>query len=601
MVGTGWEELDLIEEQRNQEDAEMRTISQCQGGAWIGMCAGIVLGMVSAGHAAGTTWTNTVGSGDWGTAANWDGGVPNSTTTAYFTNVTANSYTGLQNTVGAQVATLILSNAGAGSVVLNVNKDVTVFEQGQGRDVTTSGLVVRARSVVEVNNGGLLSVKAYGLREGGMLRVNAGGVFSNNAANVLSGIHGGTTPSSLHVNGGYYYDNSAMRVGLSGNGATLLFNNGATGVFAYGLNVGYGNAANATISNATLSVVGQSLTVGDGSAAVLAQLNVGSGAVVSNSVSMVIGNGHQTSTCSGTGVVSQTGGTFYQAGAVSMGAGSSANKGETAYLNIYGGTFMLANELQMGPATDKSACFLVVSNGVFRHIGSQIRLGISTNATSEISVAEGGYLSATGAVVVGESVMSSTNLFRVTGGAAWVTNAAGTARLYVRNNGTFRMDGGTTTVDRLIMTNVTGSAVLNKGTLALVNGSVSNGAVFVVGDGANAAVLSLNAGGTNRFADGLTFRTNSTMNVSISGTNTTNFGAADVTGTLSFEGASFVTVTLQGYTPQSKDSWLIAHATAVSATLPRADYGYMLDVVDDSGRKALRLRPTPRGTVVFIQ
>jgi fibronectin-binding autotransporter adhesin len=108
------------------------------------------------------------------------------------------------------------------------------------------------------------------------------------------------------------------------------------------------------------------------------------------------------------------------------------------------------------------------------------------------------------------TVSSGTNLVTVAGGNLYVTNAAGTAQLTVRR-GTFAMTGGTTVVDRFIATNTTGLLDFDGGTLTAKNMNVSNGSVFAIGNGVDAATLNLRGTG-HRFANGLSISSNATVN-----------------------------------------------------------------------------------------
>src|SRR5439155_19132623 len=84
-------------------------------------------------------------------------------------------------------------------------------------------------------------------------------------------------------------------------------------------------------------------------------------------------------------------------------------------------------------------------------------------------------------------------------------NAPGTGTLDIRR-GTLTFDGGSVTVDRLLLTNGIGSVIVfSSGTLHAKGTAVTNSQQFVVGDGASAATFHL-LGGVHSFNDGLRIR-----------------------------------------------------------------------------------------------
>lgn len=105
----------------------------------------------------------------------------------------------------------------------------------------------------------------------------------------------------------------------------------------------------------------------------------------------------------------------------------------------------------------------------------------------------------------GNSALTITN-----SGAVSVTNAPGNAGLEVRS-GTLSFNGGTVTVNQLVLTNGANSVfTFNAGTLATSGTSVSNSLPFVVGDGTHPATLHV-YGGVHSFANGLQIRNNASL------------------------------------------------------------------------------------------
>jgi len=169
-----------------------------------------------------------------------------------------------------------------------------------------------------------------------------------------------------------------------------------------------------------------------------------------------------------------------------------------------------------------------------------------------LTSANGGAVTATN-IVIGYA-SSSGNLITVAGGSLYATNATGGGALNV-NYGTFNLNSGTVTVNRLIATNGANSVVnFNGGTLTSSGTIISNGTQFVVGNGSSVATMKL-VGGTNVFASGLMIAANASvtnmatliapsMVVNAAGLFAMTGGLAAVNvvtnaGTFSFRGGSF--------------------------------------------------------------
>jgi hypothetical protein len=105
----------------------------------------------------------------------------------------------------------------------------------------------------------------------------------------------------------------------------------------------------------------------------------------------------------------------------------------------------------------------------------------------------------------------SSGLVSLNGGALIVTNSDQSAVLDVVG-GTLSQSGGTLTADYLIVTNQAGVVAFSNGQMTLGGSVVSNGAPFVVGDGADPATLNLPSG-LNTFANGLVISTGATLSI----------------------------------------------------------------------------------------
>ncbi|MDW8309851.1 MAG: PEP-CTERM sorting domain-containing protein, partial [Verrucomicrobiales bacterium] len=131
--------------------------------------------------------------------------------------------------------------------------------------------------------------------------------------------------------------------------------------------------------------------------------------------------------------------------------------------------------------------------------------------TNTLNIATGGSVIASNAYV-GLNAGADGNRINVTGGNLYVTNAPGTGTLDIRR-GTLTFDGGLVQVDRLVLSNGSAS-VFNFQAGHLITGStlVTNGAVFNIGNGLNAATMSLGAG-THAFSNGVQVTGNSQLRV----------------------------------------------------------------------------------------
>jgi hypothetical protein len=144
------------------------------------------------------------------------------------------------------------------------------------------------------------------------------------------------------------------------------------------------------------------------------------------------------------------------------------------------------------------------------------------------------------AATVGVLSTNVDNQITIAGGTLIVSNGLGGGVLDVRN-GTLTFNGGTVTVDQLVLTNGANSAfVFNTGLLTSGGTSVTNSQLFAVGDGTDAATFQLN-GGIHSFANNLEISNNSTLTGcgTINGNVVVDLGGtvlADCGGTLTFTG-----------------------------------------------------------------
>jgi T5SS/PEP-CTERM-associated repeat protein len=148
-----------------------------------------------------------------------------------------------------------------------------------------------------------------------------------------------------------------------------------------------------------------------------------------------------------------------------------------------------------------------------------LSIGLS-RANNQLAVTDGGTVLASNVYVYGGGPNSYGNEINISDGSLYVTNALGNATLELLG-GALALNGGTVTVDSLVVTN--GSlygAVSNNivsftgGTLSTKATTVNDGFLFTVGDGTHAATLTLASGGSgfHSFANGLSISSNAMLN-----------------------------------------------------------------------------------------
>jgi T5SS/PEP-CTERM-associated repeat protein len=114
-------------------------------------------------------------------------------------------------------------------------------------------------------------------------------------------------------------------------------------------------------------------------------------------------------------------------------------------------------------------------------------------------------------VIVGVNATSVSNVVNNCGGFLVVTNASATGTLDLRRGTLFLNSDGSLTVDRLLLSSgSSGVMAFLGGSLNTKGTSITNGQVFVVGDGTDAATFRLQ-GGMHSFANGMEISNNATL------------------------------------------------------------------------------------------
>ncbi len=406
--------------------------------------------------AQGTTniW-NVTASGPWEQGADWSLGVPSTTNAAILiTNavsktvtVSSNTFTTAPGSVtnfGLRVSgpsgstnTLLIANTATGNPFVLVNLTI---------DTNAIAIITNATLQVGVQSSGTLTIN-------GNVHVTTGGLFDSSNTGTMniglagsaafSVVGGGTALSAGVIIGSDFLSNTVLvsdsgsvwsNGGLKVESGTLIISNGAT-MFSLGGIVGGGNVTGIVIDTGSVWIT-DGLTVGNDESEFNQLIITNGGAVYVHGSSAVI---DQFSGGSNQVIVSGNGALL-----------------DASPANLYVGLFsFLPDRLDIGPGGTVLASFA--------------SLGLDSTAT---------------------------NLINVSGGALFVTNAFGsTMQIF---EGTLALNGGTVTVDDLILTTNLGTVAFSAGTLYSASTQATNGVPFVVGDGTDAANFNL-LGGVHSF------------------------------------------------------------------------------------------------------
>jgi fibronectin-binding autotransporter adhesin len=315
-------------------------------------------------------------------------------------------------------------------------------------------------------------------------------VVSNGAfvANGLGTIgHGVSSVSNVVVVTGtnsLWSNTSNLLVGLNGRGNRLVINQG--GIVQNDLaEVGSG-----TGSNNLVVVTDPGSIWTNASDLVIGGLGGRNQLVVSNGGTVLNLNGHvgvNSSSSSNAVFVTGLGSVWSNAGDIFLGESGRGNRlvisGGGTVVNAFG--FLGAESSgsnNLAVVTDTGSVWRSFQDLVVGSNGARNRLVISNSGT--VFAAN---------VLQGVSPASTNNRIELNGGALLVTNSSGDGILDIRR-GTNVLTAGRVEVDRLVMTNVLGVFEFKGGTLVTAGTSNSNGRVFTVGNGTNAATLELRGG-----------------------------------------------------------------------------------------------------------
>lgn len=498
-----------------------------------------ILGTMGAALGQTSTWNTTTGSPwSWGTAGNWTGGVPNSSTaTATFSlNFTGTPTVNLNNAAGftvnvinyedtgttGDVGLIIASGTGAGKLTLaGTTPTINAIN-----NVTISAAVDGATSLTKVG-AGLLTLSGANSYSG-TTSVNGGSV-------TVSGNHSGAT-------GGW---------SIGGDAVGVTFSSGSSISVGSGNNIGTVNGAGSaqrnvavagtvtTSSSSSLSIRGRNtFTINNGGSWTMqggvltiqplntsysAILTVNTGGSFTYSGTNTIVLTRSTSANTGSGTINLSGGTFTTSRGISN-SGAGTGSGSTNFNFSSGGTLKISNDV--GSIFTQSGQPFNVSMGSG---GGVIDTNGFNTGTSVGIIGAGGLTKAGMGTLTLSGVNSYAGTTTITGGTLSLgsggstgaltatTGISNNANLTINRNNTFQQttdlngqaitgSGSLTQAGSgiTILTAVntyTGATNINAGTLVLSTGSLADtaisvnnaGSTFAVWAGANA--LSLGSAG----------------------------------------------------------------------------------------------------------
>ena len=378
------------------------------------------------------------------------------------------------------------NNASSSSNVIVVTGPDSVWSNNGNLFVGNSGF----GNGLVVTNGGMVVVTVYGNQLGG------GNVIFGNASTASSNsvlVTGNT--SMLIVTNGWPLGNASLVVGQNGSLNALTIANGGIVDNSAGLTT-LGGSAYSTSNAVVVTDVGSklyagSLTVGGSGSSGIIFLG---GFLGGNNDTLTIQNGGFVGDSSATIGAGDTWGESGNNNSVLVtGAGSVWSNAGSLVVGNYGSS----NNLTVANASTVIATNLVLGAG-YSTGGGWPGPGPITGIIFHLEFPLFG------------SPLGISNSLSVSGGCLYVTNTADSPGTLNLVSGSLAINGGTVVVDRLCAASAVSTIAFNAGLLCSGGGIVSNGTMFVVGDGSSAAALNL-VGGTNVFANGLTIAPNASM------------------------------------------------------------------------------------------
>ncbi len=287
-----------------------------------------------------------------------------------------------------------------------------------------------------------------------------------------------------------------MTVGHVGAGNLLTITNGGA-VYNLGGGVGSENSNNVAIVTGAGSVWSNGLELHVGTLSSSNRLTIANGGKVFSNTGTI---GRDSIASNNVVVVTGPGSVWQNEDILSVGAMGSGNR-----LIITNGGAVFNNDGPIGSSSGSSSNTVTVGgNGAMWSNLGNLTVG-GSGSTNTLTIDTGGSVLASNAYV-GFNSPSVGNRINVTGGSLFVTNAAGTATLIVGQSGRgiYTQNGGTVTVDQLVVTNHPTDALFQlQGGALFTKATVYSNVVLNVGTAGNSATLNFQ-GTTHSLLDALT-------------------------------------------------------------------------------------------------
>jgi len=221
-------------------------------------------------------------------------------------------------------------------------------------------------------------------------------------------------------------------------------------------------------------------------------LQLESGTLIISNGATVLGLGGTVGGFGATGIVIDTGSVWITDGLIVGNADSEFNQ---LIITNGGAVYVHGSSAVVDQFSGGSNQVIVSGNGALLDASpANLYVGLFSFLSDRVDIGPGGTVLA-GYVNLGQG-STATNFINVTGGSLFVTNAFGSTMQVFQ--GTLALNGGTVTVDDLILTTNLGVVAFSAGTLYSRSTQATNGLPFVVGDGVNAANFQL-LGGVHSF------------------------------------------------------------------------------------------------------
>jgi fibronectin-binding autotransporter adhesin len=583
--------------------------------------------------AFGATETWTAVSGDWSTAANWNGGsghVPSSGDTVNIINGDGTARTITYDYAGPAVSlnslTIDLTGSASASTLsiaannLTVNNNETVGQNGNGAVEQSGGTVSIGGTLYLAHttgssgsytlSGGMLTVSGttfVGFSSGaGSLTVSGdgilnadGGLFDQGSLTLAGGTinasgFGCYTPSLFHWTAGSFNINN-----------DVVIDSNTFPSFGSSLSIGAGQSL--SVNDETIGATGSGMLNQTGGTNTVRSAfyvgandaNVGENTGMSGTYSLSGSGALSASTeyigFNGIGTVTQTGGVNDCTYELLMGVyGGSVTP--TGTYNLESGSLSVAADEIVG----------LMGNGNFNQrggtqtIGADLDIAEENGSTASYQV-QGGSLQVGGSLVIGSSSPSGVGTLTIS--STGLVTIAKTLQVYNKAGNSLNLSGGVLSAAAVNLSgnpslfNWTGGTLLIEGngssfggTLSVPNGGTLGG-IGVITDPVSVAL-----GGTIAPGDGtgilstgsIALSPDATLVSLIDGTAVGSYDELSVTGTVSIGGANLDVVL--GYAPSIGDSWTIISNNGTSpvfGTFAQLPQGADLAVLDPLGRTDL--------------